>query len=135
MAAGIPARLTAAEGRKFALTGGAAFLVLGALLWWREVRTAATVVAATGATLGLAGLVIPGLLTPVFRAWMGLAHLISRVTTPIFLGIVYFGVLTPIGLLMRLFGRNPLVRRVADDSYFVARPAGAARRGNLERQF
>ena len=35
MAAGIPARLTAAEGRKFAFTVAAAFLVLAALLWWR----------------------------------------------------------------------------------------------------
>jgi hypothetical protein len=135
MATGIPARLTAAEGRRFALTVGAAFLLLGALLWWRDAGTAAAVVAGIGATLGVAGVVVPGSLTPVYRGWMGLAHLISRVTTPIFLGVVYFGVITPIGLLMRLFGRNPMRRTVAADSYFVTRPAGPARRGDLGRQF
>lgn len=135
MATGIPARLTAAEGRRFALTVGAAFLLLGALVWWRGGSTAATVLAAVGATLGVAGVVVPGFLTPVYRGWMGLAHLISRVTTPIFLGIVYFVVITPIGLLMRVFGRNPMRRVLSADSYFVTRPPGAARRGDLGRQF
>lgn len=134
MATGIPARLTAAEGRRFAFTVGAAFLLLGALLWWRDAVTAARVVVAIGATLSVAGLLAPGFLTPVYHAWMGLARVISKVTTPIFLGIVYYLVITPMGLLMRLFGRQPLVHRSVDGSYFVGRASGA-RRGNLERQF
>ena len=134
MAAGIPARLSRAEGRRFAFTVGAAFLVLAALLWWRDVGLAARITGVLGALLGLAGLLVPGSLTPVHRAWMGLAHAISKVTTPIFLGIVYFLVITPTGLLRRTLGRNPMVHRMQGDSYFIDRATGA-RRGNLERQF
>jgi hypothetical protein len=134
MATGIPARLTTAEARRFAFTVGAAFGLLGALVWWRGAATAAGILAGLGATLGLAGALVPGFLTPVYRAWMGLAHVISRVTTPVFLGIVYFGVITPMGALMRLVGRNPLRHRLDRESYFVSR-AGPARRGDLKRQF
>lgn len=135
MAAGIPARLSAREGRRFAWTVGAAFLVLAAVLRWRDAATVAVLVTGgIGFVLGLAGVVIPGSLTAVHAAWMGLARLISRVTTPLFLGITYFLVITPIGLVMRLVGRNPLVVPLDADSYFVRRPEGR-RRGNLERQF
>ena len=49
------------------------------------------------------------MLGPVERAWMGLAHAISKVTTPIVMGVMYLLVLTPVGLLRRRFGGNPLV--------------------------
>ena len=108
MAAGVPARLTAAEGRKFGLTVGLAFAAFGALLLWRDKPTAATVLGALGGVLVLAGLVVPTRLGPVERAWMRLAHAISKVTTPIFMGIVYFVVLTPIGAIRRRRG-SPIV--------------------------
>jgi len=134
MATGIPARLSAAEGRRFAFTVGGAFLLLALLVRWRGAGTTGTVMAGLGVALALAGALAPGRLTAVHRGWMGLAHLISRVTTPLFLGIAYFLVITPIGLLMRLLGRHPLVHRLDDRSYFAARTEGH-RRGNLERQF
>jgi hypothetical protein len=135
MATGIPARLNAAEGRRFAWTVGAAFLVLAAVFVWRNLETAASVAAGIGTVLALAGLLVPWALTPVYRAWMGLARVISKVTTPIFLGIVYFVVIMPIGLLMRMLGRNPMVHPVRSESYFVDRAPGTTRRSNLERQF
>lgn len=133
MASAIPARLSPAEGRKFGLTVGAAFLLLAALLWWRG-KPAAPVFGALGALLGLAAAAIPSRLGPIQRAWMGLAHLISRVTTPIFMGVVYFVVLTPIGLVRRAFGRNPMALRAASGSYWVSRHDDAMRSG-MERQF
>ena len=120
MAAGIPARLTPAEGRKFGLQVGAAFAVLGALSRWRGHDTAPLVLWALGGLLIAGGLFLPGRLGPVYRAWMGLAVVLSKVTTPLFLGIVYFGVITPMGVVMRLLGRNPLVHRPGRDSYWVA---------------
>jgi hypothetical protein len=127
--------LTVAEGRKFALTVGGAFLVLGGVLRWRAHGGVGTVLLGLGALFVAAGLLVPARLAPVHRIWMGLALAISRVTTPVFMGIVYFVVITPTGLLMRLFGRNPLVRGTGAGSHFVDRSPGPGRRSDLKRQF
>jgi len=135
LAAGIRAGLTPREGRKFGLTVGAAFLVLAAVSRWRGHQIAPFVLASLGGVLVLAGAVLPGQLAPVYRAWMQLALLLSKVTTPIFMGLVYFVVLTPTGLLIRLFGRNPLKTRKLDGSYWVTRPAAKQETDSLTRQF
>jgi len=133
MAEGIPARLTPREGRRFALPVGGVFVVLAALSLWRGHYWPPRVLAGLGAALLLAGLLIPGRLGPVYRAWMGLARALSKVTTPIFLGVVYFGVMMPIGLVRRLMGKNPLRHRAENDSYWVAPPSGG--RSDLTTQF
>ncbi len=130
----VPARLTAGEGRKFGLTVGIAFLVLAALLhFWRHRETAGAVMGAIGLVLVVAALAAPTHLGPVQRGWMGLAKAISRVTTPIFMGVVFFIVVTPIGLLMRALGRRPLVHEPADGSFWLAPASGG--RSDIERQF
>lgn len=122
------------ELRNFGLLVGGAFLILGGLTYWRH-RPAAVfgTLSVLGAALVLGGAVAPATLARVYTAWMRLAELLSRVTTPIFMGVVYFVVLSPIGLLMRLFGRNPL-RAHAGSTEWVTR-ANDARRSALQRQF
>lgn len=130
-----PARLTAREGRSFAFPVGVAFLVLAAVLyWWRDHGLVAAILGAVGVGLLIAGLLIPGYLGPVLRAWMGLALMISRVTTPLFMSVVYYIVLTPTGLLRRTIGRNPIRHSAADGSYWTPRP-DRQRRSDLRRQF
>ena len=84
-----------------------------------------------------AALLFPSRLEPVEGAWMGLAHALSRVTTPIFMAIVYFVVLAPIALIRRAVGGNPMVHKLVNDSYWATRtridPDAARRR--MERQF
>jgi hypothetical protein len=135
MAAGVPARLTAAEGRKFGLTVGIAFAVFGAILLWRGKTTLATVLLALGGVLVLAGLVVPTLLGPVERAWMGLAHLISKVTTPIFMGIVYFVVMTPIGFIRRRMGSPIVPRATRPDTRWETRSPDDSAGVQMEHQF
>ncbi len=136
MAHEIPARLTPGELRRFALTVGAAFLVLGGLSLWRGHTAAPLVLAGIGAALGLAGLAIPARLGPLYRGWMRLGLFISKLTTPLLLGLVYFGLITPMGLLRRLAGRDPLRHRAGERGYWKARePAPADRARTLERQF
>ena len=138
MAAGIPTRLTPADpraqGRKFGLTVGAAFLALAAVAYWRGRHSAAAVLAAIGGALILAALVVPARLGPVERAWMRMALAISKVTTPVFMAAIYFLVLTPVGLLRRSVSRSPMARQRDASSYWVDR-TGDGRRGNLLRQF
>ena len=133
MAERIPARLGAADGRKFGLTVGIAFLVLtGPLYFWRHRAVAAQVFAGLGTALVLASLVVPTMLGSLERRWMAIARAISKVTTPVFMGIAYFVVLAPVGVIMRLLGRNPLVAKRRGGSVWVPRQRP---RGDLERQF
>lgn len=134
MAAPVPARLTPADGRRFGFTLGVAFIALGGLLVWRG-RAAAPVMFAVGVFLLAAALAVPTRLGPLQRAWMALGQAISKVTTPIFLGAVYFGAILPIGLLLRVLGRNPLSRHRTAASCWVPRPAEARSRRDMERQF
>jgi len=134
MAERVSARLTAAEGRRFGLSVGTSFLAIAVIVWWRGRPAAAGVLAALGVTLALAGLAIPARLGPIEQAWMTLAHAISKVTTPIVMGIMYFLVITPIGIVRRLVGGNPLEHAPAGQSFWKPRPPGR-RRSSMRRQF
>jgi hypothetical protein len=134
MAEPVRARLTTAQGRKFSFTVGIALLMLAGVVYWRGKPIVSSVLGGIGALLILAGLVAPTQLGPVEHAWFRLAHAISKVTTPIIMGILYFMVLTPVGLVMRLMGRKALVHGSPAGSAWVQRPENA-RRGDLERQF
>ena len=135
MAERISARLSpASQGRKFGLTVGTAFLLLAGVAYWRGSLKTATVLGSIGAALLLGALVAPAQLLPVERAWMGLAHAISKVTTPILMGVLYFAFFTLIGWVRRATGRNSLIRTKTAGSFWVDRPA-TQRRGDLERQF
>jgi len=68
-------------------------------------------------------------LTPLNRAWMKLGELMGRFVSPLVLGVIFFGVFTPVGLVMRLCGRDALARRFepARKSYWLPRdPPGPA---------
>jgi hypothetical protein len=131
----ISAGLSAAgKGRKFGLTLGAAFAGLTLLSWWRGKHVSFEVTATLSALLIIAAIVVPSKLVAVERAWMRLAELMSSVTTPIFLGIVYYVVFTPIGLAMRLAGRQPMNRVEVNGSFWITRDPQAAQ-SDLRRLF
>ena len=134
MATGIPARLTPREGRKFGLQVGGAFLVLAAVMWWRGHDTPRAVFATLGIVLVVAGILIPGYLGPVNRAWMAFGLALSKITTPIFMSIVFYAVIMPIGLLRRLFGGDKLIPSRSAQTYWHTRPEND-RRGDLKHQF
>ncbi len=135
MAETISARLTARQGRRFGVTVGVAFLVLAAVLWWRDRTTGAAIVASAGTALMVAGLAVPTALGPVERAWMAFARSLSKVTTPIVMGIVYFLVILPIGFAMRILNRSPLAVKATNDSFWVPRAGEEHRRGGMKHQF
>ena len=120
-------------GRKFGLTVGTAFLAITAILVWRDRQTASIVAGSLGGLLLLGGLFVPAQMRPVEAAWMKMAHAISKVTTPIFMAIIYFVVITPAGVLLRGFGHRPLVTPAGGSAWSTR--AEGHRRSSLERQF
>ncbi|OLE19294.1 MAG: hypothetical protein AUG88_01295 [Actinobacteria bacterium 13_1_20CM_4_68_12] len=125
----------AAEGRRFGLPVGGAFLGLAGLTAWRGHSTEAWVLAAVGSLLLAGALVAPARLEPVRRWWLALAAAISSVTTPVLMGVIYFALVTPIGWLRRLAGGNRLIRRRTSKTFWVERGADAGRRVDMEHQF
>ena len=132
MASATSTRLTSAEGRKFGLTVGTAFIALAALTGWRGHPIVAGALGVLGAGLWLGGLGIPERLGPVQRGWMAIAFAISKVTTPIILGVVYYLVLTPTGILRRTLGQSPLATGVTASLW---RPKTREPQSDLTRQF
>jgi hypothetical protein len=124
---------TTKELRKFGLLVGGAFVAIAVISFLRHKPTIVPgIFGSLGGLLLLTGLAAPAALSKVYAGWMGMAMMLSKVTTPIFMGVIYFVVITPAGALMRLFGRNKL-KTVGDTAWFT-RPPGE-RRGDLERQF
>lgn len=121
--------------RGFGLVFAGVFLVVGlwplvggqALRWWA--------LAVAAACLGLA-LVRPETLAPLNRLWTRFGLLLHTVMNPLILGLLFFLVMTPIGMLRRLVRPDPLSLRAdpAKASYWIARdePAGD---GGMENQF
>jgi hypothetical protein len=98
--------------RRFALTtAGITVGLFGLLLPWLLALPLPVWPWALGAALALWGLRAPRSLRPVYRGWMRAGLLIGRVTTPLLLTLVFFGLFTPFGLAMRLMGHDPMRRR------------------------
>lgn len=88
-----------------------------------------------GGAFAAAAIVMPAALRPVYRGWMRVALLLGRITTPLILGLVFYVAVTPMGVLMRIFGYDPMRRRRDPDarSYRVA--STELERERLERPF
>lgn len=105
--------------KSFGRTVGAVLWVAAAVVAWRrgwEVRGLPLGLGVAGASLVLLGLVAPGLhmdrlLAPLYRAWMLVAVVLGFVMTRLILTLVFFLLVTPIGLVRRVLGHDPMQRR------------------------
>ncbi len=110
--------------RSFGWVVGGVLLVIATVVWWRNdfaVTTAASVLGGIGGALVVLGLAAPVVLKPVYRVWMALAVVLGFIMTRVILSVVYYLVMTPIGLAMRLFGKDPMHRRIDPEasSYWI----------------
>ncbi len=100
------------EQRKFGLLMAAAIAVLGILRWaFHGFSGFPTYFFGVAAVFLVLGLVLPMALKPVFDAWLRFAVALNWFMTRLFLGIAYYLLIVPIGVLMRLFGNDPMKRQ------------------------
>ena len=127
---------TRADARKTALVVSA---VLAAVAAWNLYRgRLAVVYVAGGISLALvaAGLFVPAVSVRFHTAWMRLAAVLGYVNSRVLLGLMYYGVFTPYGLVSRLAGRDPLGRRRPKaESYWTPRKRTRQEREGFERLF
>ena len=123
------------ELRNFGLIVGGLFCLIGlwpALRHGEALRVWALV---PGSLLISLGLMMPAALPPIFKVWMKIGHVMGWINTRIILGILYFGLITPMGVAMRLFGWDSMRRALLQDvdTYRVVRRARP--RSHMTRQF
>lgn len=121
--------------RSVGFTFTAVFMLLAVLplVQGGAVRIWAAVV---GVLFCLIALVAPQSLTPLTKRWMALADLLHKIVSPVILGIFFFLVVTPIGYLMRLSGKDPLRLKLEPESqtYWQERlPPGPAPESLLDQ--
>lgn len=105
--------------REFGLiVGGILVLLSGWWLYRGRFESVAQVLLPFGSLLFVLGVVWPRLLVLPNRVWMAFAEVLSYVSTRIILAIVFFLILTPIGLIKRTMGWDPLRRRAQGDTSY-----------------
>jgi Saxitoxin biosynthesis operon protein SxtJ len=103
-------------------------VILGGMGYWQsQVRghqTVGAVLGTVGVVLALVGLAKPEAIRPVFSGLVAITLPIGRVVSIVLLGLLFYGVFTPLGLFFRLMGRDPLERaRRERASHWTERPA------------
>ena len=122
--------------RRFGIVTGAMFAGLFGLLFpWLLDRAVPLWPWIVFAVLAIAGLLTPRYLRPVYMGWMHAALWLSRFTTPVVLSAAFFLVVTPIGLVMRAVGRDPMRRRWSRDTDTYRVKSTRATKESLERPY
>lgn len=126
----------AGSDRSFGFVFAGVFVIISLfpLLGGRQLRLWALIVA--GIFVGIA-VFRPGLLGPANRLWLAFGHLLHRVTSPVILGLLFFLVFTPMGLVMRAIRKDPLrLRRDGSvKSYWIHRTPPGPEPDTMKNQF
>jgi hypothetical protein len=122
--------------RNFGITIGVLLMVIAGFLYWKG-REGFEIVLISGLALCVLGLVIPVLLKPIYWLWMVLAVILGWIMTHVILSVLFYVVITPIGLLSRLAGNSFLHLKWdrSRDSYWNYRSAKQRDSEDYEKQF
>ena len=93
--------------RTFGCLMGGVFGLIGLWPWiWQGESFRLWAMILSGFLLGL-GLIAPTVLTPAFRGWMAFAEKLGWINTRIILGLIFYVIITPMGVLRRVFAKKP----------------------------
>ena len=121
--------------RSFGISVGAVLLGIAAFMVWRGRITAAEITGGIGALLLVFGLTYPPLLKYPSQAWWAMAGVLGYVNARIILTVAFLIVLTPMGLIWRLIGRDPLTRKRTNFAGWSAYPARYRDRNHFNRMY
>jgi len=99
------------KARSFGLSVGGVLIVLSLLLVWRGRVGRAEIIGGIGVVLVVLGYLRPALLRVPSDAWWAFAGVLGWVNSRVLLSIAFFLVLTPLSVVWRLIGRDPMGRR------------------------
>ena len=121
--------------RSFGLSVGTVLLVVAAILLWRGRLRGAEILGVVGGLLVVFGYLAPAALKWPSAAWWRLAMVLGYMNARIILTLAFLLVLTPIGLVWRLIGRDPLGRRRERWPGWVPHPERYRNTGHYTKMF
>ncbi len=105
------------ELRSFGLImAGMLILIFGLLLPWLWGAALPLWPWIAAALFGVSGLLFPMVLAPAHRLWLHIGHGLGWINTRIILGFVFFAMIFPIGIILRLLGKDFMARRLNPDA-------------------
>lgn len=122
--------------RKFGLSVGIVLLIISALLFWNG-KNLYLYFGAAGILLTILGIFYPASLKSINKAWMSLAIVSGWVMTRVILMILFYIVLTPIGIIAKIFRKDFLELKVdkSVNSYWEVREKRNFEPSDFENQF
>jgi len=122
--------------RKFGLTLAFVFMgVFGSslpLLFGKTIPTWPWII---GVTLFVLALLMPNLLRLIYNPWMKIGHILGWVNTRMILSLIFFVMITPMGIIMRLFGYNPMERHYDTNKTSYRKISPIRPRQHMEKPF
>ncbi len=131
-----PDEAPVSSNRSFGLTFAGAFAALGAISLWRGgLEHGAWELGLAVGFLAVAGFA-PGMLGPFNRAWAWIGRRLNSVLSPLLIIVLFYGVVTPVGLVMRAVGKDPLrLRRDPQASSYWIECREESKTSDMRRQF
>ena len=122
--------------RNFGITIGIILLIISGFLFWKE-KESYQIFSGIGITLSLIAIAIPSFLKPVYWMWMIFGIILGWFMTRVILSLLFYIIITPIGLTLRLFGKQFLELRwdKSKESYWNFRTNEHLKKENYEKQF
>jgi Saxitoxin biosynthesis operon protein SxtJ len=127
--------ITSKQLRSFGFIVGGIFALIGVWplvirsedpRWWAVIL---------GVALVLPAAVFPKSLVWIYRGWMALGHVLGWINTRIILGVIFYFIVTPIGIVRRWLGKDPMGRRLQPDLDSYRVPRGPRPASHLTKQY
>ena len=122
--------------RAFGLLVGGVFLVLSGLFLWRG-KEYYLYLFGISSFLLIFGLISPIILKPVYKVWMSFAHIAGFIMTRVILSILFYLVITPIGIIVRLTNKDFFNLEINEEqtSYWTYRENKSFSKESYKNQF
>ena len=122
--------------RKFGFFCTAVFLTAGSYFYLVDISSTSYALLVLGFLFFIVTILNADLLLTLNKLWMRFGLLLGMIISPIVLGVIFFGLFTPISQITRLTGRDELrLRFNKKPSYWIIREASQAKSGNFKNQF
>ena len=122
--------------RSFGIIFGIIFLIIAGLLFYKEKDSFQLFIYMASSFIGIS-LVIPVILKPIYLVWMIFSVILGWFMTRLILSLLFYLIITPIGLVLRLMGKDllELRKKEVQDSYWNMRNSEKEQNQNYEKQY